>query len=302
MSKLSEFNNNIEVDDYAKYRNIIGLDILKKYVKNINNDDTHVVIDLGCGCGHYLKELDDEFSNMQLVGIDRSIEMLLNANRRFNSDFSDLVPDPMSITDKGNSLSLLPREIGDKLPIPFMGDVILSYQTLHYLEGESGAVRLLTDASKFSKIGSHFIINLTTPEQIISFWYLQHLPNLINKLNTMTLPVCRLVYIANAFGWELVESKNHNGPNETLQNPDKYKDINSILENSFLNSNPVMSLAEFSDIEKLINYVKDLKPDQASEMFNMLDSHRQVFGQSTTLVFKRVKNIDTLKNILIKQD
>ncbi len=294
---LTTYNETTDAEQYDSTRSPIGMDIIKKYYKK---DENQVIMDIGCGTGNYLAEIDKQVINTQLIGIEKSPAMILRCNKKFNESFNGLVPENLIITDHGNTVSLLPREIGDENPVPFTADIIINCQVLHHLGGEPGAIKLLTDASKCSKIGTKLIINWTPPEQIISFWYLQHMPELIEEFNKRTVAICRLAYIAEAFGWTVESVTAHNGEQETLQDYSVYSNYKSVLLENIRTGDSMFSLQDPEKLNSFLENIRKMSTTDGQKMFSTLDSHRKAFGQSTTIVFHRERNEDTIKNITIK--
>lgn len=296
MTIFNEYNENQDAEAYDMTRVSIGLDIIKKYLK-----PNTTILDIGCGTGNHLSEIDKLVTNCQLVGTDMSCPMLLRCNQKFNPTYQGPVPEALIISDQGNTLSIMPREVGDENPIPFVADLIMNNQVLHHVGGELGAYKILVEASKCSKIGTKFILNWTTPEQIISFWYLQHHPNLIETFNKLTIPISRLIYIAKEMGWSVEEIKVHNGPDETLQKNKVYLDYLSVTDPKFRSGDPLWSLLKPEQQSQFQTYLIDLSEEQGQEMFKTLDCHRQAFGQSTTVVFHRERNVEEFSHIRIQK-
>jgi SAM-dependent methyltransferase len=300
MSELTEYTETKDAIQYDLTRKAQSMDIIKQYITNIPATNNQVIMDIGCGTGNHILEMDKLVSNVQFVGIEKSPAMILHCNKKINEKFDGLVPESLIITDRGNTVTLLPREIADENPVPFIADIIISCQVLHHLGGEPGAVKLLTEASKCSKLGSKLIINWTPPEQIASFWYLQHMPELIGDFNNRTVAICRLVFIAEAFGWEVELVKAHNGKEETLQDYETYRNFRSVLDEEVRKGDSMFSLLSPSKLDEFLEMIRKMDDQEGQKMFNILDTHRQVLGQSTTIVFNRKKNVDKLKNLVIK--
>ena len=301
MSKFNAYSGDNIADRYDSIRNLVGYEAIKPY---LSNEEEQVIVDLACGTGCLLEKIDNNFSKVDLIGVDNNLEMLISSNKKLNPDFNGIVNESLLVTKNGNTGALILKELGSEdpnpTPIPFTADIIVSTQLLHHIGGELGGVKLLTEASKCSKIGSTLFINWTPPEQIVSFWYLQLIPRLIDVFNKKTIPICRLAYIAKAFGWEVKDIVVHNGEEETLQKYENYLDYNGPLQEDYLIGHETWSLATDDEITACQEQIKKMSPVEGKEMLANLDIHRRAFGQTTTLILEKVKNVDKIENLLIQ--
>lgn len=308
MNFLKSYNQDNFVEIYDKNRSISWwtYSFVQKYLSKTNNNSDNnnkIIIDLGCGSGSLLSQVDKNFKGLQLIGVDNNLNFLLATNKKLNPNFNGIVNEDLLITPNGNTAALILKELGcedpNPVPIPFNGDIVISDQVLHHLGGELGAVKLITEASKCSKVGSIFLINWTPPEQIVSFWYLQLVPRLINVFNKMTVPVCRLAYIAKAFGWEVTKVVIHNSE-ETLEKPENYHNYKLPLNDKFIVTNEIWSLLTDEERDTCHKQLEKMSEEEGKEMFKNLDVHRRAFGQTTTLVLKKIKNVDKVENLVIQ--
>ena len=304
MKKFMDYSENLSSERYDKTRSTIGFNLIEPYLKSYSQKDAteepSIVLDLGCGTGNYLQELDNYTNNIQLVGVDRCTDMMLLANKKLNPDFTGNVPESLLITKNGNTTALVQKELGTEVPIPFTADLIISCQVLHHLGGELGAVKLLTEASKCSKIGTTLMINWLPPEQIISYWYLQLIPRLIQDFNKRTVPICRLVYIAKQFGWTVKKVHIHNGEKETLQDYDTYMNYRSPLDETFRVGDSTWSLATEDELKACLDKLSKMTEEEGNDIVSTLDTHRLAFGQATSVVFEKVKDVEEIENLMIK--
>lgn len=226
--------------------------------------------------------------------------MMCACNRKLNPEFSGEVPESLLISKNGNTTALILKEIGTETPIPFTADLIINCHVLHHLGGELGAVKILTDASKCSKIGTTLVIQWLPPEQIVAYWYLQLIPRLIEEFNKKTVPICRLVFIAKQFGWKVKQVKAHNGERETLQDYDTYLNYKSPLSEEFRIGDSTWSLATEEELNQCLDKIRDTPIEEGQEIVSTLDSHRLAFGQATSIVFEKVKDVSKIDNLMIK--
>ena len=130
MLELGNFDEDNKAELFDLTRKPIGVEIIKKYI--INNN-CQIILDLGCGTGNFMKVIDETHSNLQLIGIDKSIKMLKLCCSKLNPDKTSDQYKNMLITDNGNTIELINKEIYDKTPIFHTPDLIYSYQVLQYL-------------------------------------------------------------------------------------------------------------------------------------------------------------------------
>jgi len=126
------------------------------------------------------------------------------------------------------------------------------------------------------------------------------MPELIGEFNNRTVAICRLVYIAEAFGWEVELVRAHNGKEETLQDYGTYSNYKSVLDENVRTGDSMFSLLSPGKLNEFLEMIRKIDDIEGQKMFNTLDTHRQALGQSTTIVFNRKRNVDKLKNLVIK--
>ena len=306
MNKFTDYSAPNSAKNYDTTRYPLGFELIQPYLtsysnnENNENNENKIILDLGCGTGNYLDKIDNTATNIQLVGVDRSTEMMCACNRKLNPEFSGEVPESLFISKNGNTTAFVLKEIGSETPIPFTADLIISCHVLHHLGGELGAVKLLTDASKCSKIGTTLMIQWLPPEQIVSYWYLQLIPRLIEEFNKKTVPICRLVYIAKQFGWKVKKVQIHNGEKDTLQDYDTYLNYKSPLDDEFRIGDSTWSLATAGELKDCLDQLEKASEAEGKEIVSTLDTHRLAFGQATSIIFEKVKDVSQIDNLMIK--
>jgi len=92
MSFLKSYNQDNFVEIYDKNRSISWwtYSFIQKYLSKINsnNSNNKIIIDLGCGSGSLLSQVDKNFKGLQLIGVDNNLDFLLATNKKLNPDFN----------------------------------------------------------------------------------------------------------------------------------------------------------------------------------------------------------------------
>ena len=274
-------------DEYDNTRNTIGEDIFKKYLNFPKKDN---ILEIGCGTGNYLKFVDNFKKDTKIVGYDQSTMMLKKCSEKFKQVHNWTNIDALHfISENNNSVSLHNTKISKVPPTnDYIFDLVYSCQVLHHLGGKSGVDDLFQYINHSVSSGTHLIINWVTPEQVLSYWYLQLLPRrIIDIFIEKTIDLTNLSKLAGENGWIFQEVNIHNNEKETLQEYSKYTNPYSVLQSDFRTGDSCWSLLSDEELNVFIDYIKKLDDTSLNNLFNIADIHRKAFGQSTTIVFEK---------------
>lgn len=117
---------------------------VKKILDSIQADDS--VLDLGCGNGHFLRELHDRGHQAPLLGADFSLPLLREAGSTPGVEFRAVNLAQLSV-------------FSDQLSIADGWDVITMFATLHHIPSDEVRLDILRTAKNLLKPGGTFYIS-----------------------------------------------------------------------------------------------------------------------------------------------
>ncbi len=116
----------------------------RKILDSIQEDDS--VLDLGCGNGHFLHEINGRGHKQTLLGVDFSLPLLRNAESAPGVEFREVDLTKLSA-------------ISDQLLITDHWSLITSFATLHHIPSEQIRLDILQTAKKLLKPNGKFILS-----------------------------------------------------------------------------------------------------------------------------------------------
>ncbi|MBK8620115.1 MAG: class I SAM-dependent methyltransferase [Anaerolineales bacterium] len=117
---------------------------VKKILDSIQEDVS--VLDLGCGNGHFLREISKRGHKQPLLGVDFSLPLLRNAESAPGVIFREV------------DLSQL-SAFSDQLSVPGGWDVITMFATLHHIPSVEMRLDILRTVKKLLKPAGKFILS-----------------------------------------------------------------------------------------------------------------------------------------------
>jgi tRNA (uracil-5-)-methyltransferase TRM9 len=117
---------------------------VKKILESINADDS--VLDLGCGNGHFLRELHDRGHRAALLGVDFSLPLLRVADATPGVKFRAL--DLMQLS-----------AVSDQLSVDGGWSVITMFATMHHIPSQEMRLDILRTVKTLLKPGGKFYIS-----------------------------------------------------------------------------------------------------------------------------------------------
>ena len=117
---------------------------VKKILDSIQEDVS--VLDLGCGNGHFLREISKRGHKQPLLGVDFSLPLLRNAESAPGVIFREV------------DLSQL-SAFSDQLSVPGGWDVITMFATLHHIPSTEMRLDILRTVRKILKPAGKFILS-----------------------------------------------------------------------------------------------------------------------------------------------
>ncbi|MBK8824918.1 MAG: class I SAM-dependent methyltransferase [Anaerolineales bacterium] len=117
---------------------------VKKILDSIQEDVS--VLDLGCGNGHFLREISKRGHKQPLLGVDFSLPLLRNAESAPGVIFREV------------DLSQL-SAVSDQLSVPGGWDVITMFATLHHIPSVEMRLDILRTVKKLLKPAGKFILS-----------------------------------------------------------------------------------------------------------------------------------------------
>ena len=117
---------------------------VKKILDSIQEDVS--VLDLGCGNGHFLREISKRGHKQPLLGVDFSLPLLRNAESAPGVIFREV------------DLSQL-SAFSDQLSVPGGWDVITMFATLHHIPSTEMRLDILRTVRKILKPDGRFILS-----------------------------------------------------------------------------------------------------------------------------------------------
>lgn len=117
---------------------------VKKILESIHADES--VLDLGCGNGHFLRELHDRGHHAPLLGVDFSLPLLREAESTPGVEFREL--DLMQLS-----------RFSDQLSVAGSWDVITMFATMHHIPSREVRLDILHTVKKLLKPEGKFILS-----------------------------------------------------------------------------------------------------------------------------------------------
>jgi SAM-dependent methyltransferase len=117
---------------------------VKKILGSIQADDS--VLDLGCGNGHFLRELHDRGHRAALLGVDFSLPLLRAADTTPGVEFREADLTRLSV-------------ISDPLSVADHWSLITAFAVLHHIPSQEIRMDILRTVKKLLKPGGRFILS-----------------------------------------------------------------------------------------------------------------------------------------------
>jgi 2-polyprenyl-3-methyl-5-hydroxy-6-metoxy-1,4-benzoquinol methylase len=117
---------------------------VKKILDSIQEDVS--VLDLGCGNGHFLREISKRGHKQPLLGVDFSLPLLRNAESSLQVDFREV------------DLSQLSASIG-QLTVNGSWSIVTMFATLHHIPSTEMRLDILRTVKKILKPNGKFILS-----------------------------------------------------------------------------------------------------------------------------------------------
>ena len=117
---------------------------VKRILDSIQDDDS--VLDLGCGNGHFLRELSRRGHKAALLGVDFSLPLLRDAESTPGVSFREVDLSQLSV-------------FGDQLLVNGNWSVVTMFATLHHIPSAEMRLDILNTVRKLMKEGGKFILS-----------------------------------------------------------------------------------------------------------------------------------------------
>jgi SAM-dependent methyltransferase len=118
---------------------------VKKILETIREDDS--VLDLGCGNGHFLRELIRRGHQAPLLGLDFSLPLLRDAESTLGVEFREV------------DLTKLSAFSGQLLAVSGLWSVVTMFATLHHIPSTEIRLDILRTVKKLLKPNGKFILS-----------------------------------------------------------------------------------------------------------------------------------------------
>ena len=118
---------------------------VKKILETIREDDS--VLDLGCGNGHFLRELIRRGHQAPLLGLDFSLPLLRDAESTLGVEFREV------------DLTKLSAFSGQLLAVSGLWSVVTMFATLHHIPSQAIRLDILRTVKKLLKPNGKFILS-----------------------------------------------------------------------------------------------------------------------------------------------
>ena len=124
---------------------------VKKILETIKEDDS--VLDLGCGNGHFLNEIQKRGHKQTLLGVDFSLPLLRDAGSSLGVEFREVDLAKLShkgtMSENSNQLSVFSNQ----------WDVITCFATLHHIPSNEMRLSILRTVKKLLDKNGKFILS-----------------------------------------------------------------------------------------------------------------------------------------------
>lgn len=124
---------------------------VKKILETIREDDS--VLDLGCGNGHFLRELIRRGHQAPLLGVDFSLPLLRDAESALGVEFREV--DITRLPVVSNQLSV----VSDQSLVTGHWSLITMFAALHHIPSHEIRLDILKTVKKLLKPGGRFILS-----------------------------------------------------------------------------------------------------------------------------------------------
>ncbi|MBI5823855.1 MAG: class I SAM-dependent methyltransferase [Chloroflexi bacterium] len=124
---------------------------VKKILETIREDDS--VLDLGCGNGHFLRELLGRGHQAPLLGLDFSLPLLREAESKLGVEFREVDIVKLSVTSEQLSMT------SNQPLITGHWSLITAFATLHHIPSNEIRLDILRTVKKLLKPNGKFILS-----------------------------------------------------------------------------------------------------------------------------------------------
>lgn len=187
------------------------------------------VLELGCGNGRILKKISDQNSQVELMGVDASEEMLQAARSEISSSKLSL--------ERDDVLGYLGKDNLSKF------DYLLICNTLHNLTSESNIESVLRDSDKVLRDGGYFIFDIRNSfNPFISRGYRR---SRAQGYNFFTFSYLKAIRILKQRGFEIVKVRPVQYQNIKQANKEQLNFFKKILYSVYLKISSVAFLSPY---------------------------------------------------------